>query len=315
MVTCAGAGSERRFVSRRHDSVSQTFARLAKRLGATIVDDSECRRIFVENRRFRAFRSPEPEHDPCLGLHFGREYFGIRRPHVVYGHQMAREKKSPKPMGWRFTLALTVAQRSDCSWPFRRTIWKEPTAPVVEIEVADPSDYGAKQADQKLIFLRTILPFTQESLVASYQRMVAARMFRVATEIIPFLEKHVIKVYPDFRYAETASPERIENADELSEVYSFAIPQVIPENLRVYETTTRTSTGVEGLFVAAGDLFPKLGPWAHRLGDRSDGVDCASLGAFGPDRLKTFPVEKNFDGFTKKCLGLDSADAREASRS
>lgn len=233
----------------------------AKKLGATIVDDSECRRIFIENRRFLGVQIARTGNMiPASGCILGASISEYADRMSFTGIKWLGKKNPPKPVGWRFTLALTVAKEAIAPGLSRRLIWKEPTAPVLEIEVADPSDYGAKHADQKLIFLRTILPFTQESLVVSYQRMVAARMFRAATEIIPFLEKHVIKVYPDFRYAETASPERIENADELSEVYNFAIPQVIPENLRVYDTTNDdTSTGVEGLFVAAGDSFPKLG--------------------------------------------------------
>ena len=104
-------------------------------------------------------------------------------------------------------------------------IWKEPDAPVLEIEVADPSDYGAKHADQKLVFLRTILPFTQESLAVPYQRMVAARMFSAATESFRFW-KITIKTYIRiFASRRLRHRNRSKTADELSEVYCFAIPR------------------------------------------------------------------------------------------
>ena len=49
---------------------------------------------------------------------------------------------------------------------------------VLEIEVADPSDYGYSQPGHRLLFARTVMPFTRESLVVKRQRLIAARMLR-----------------------------------------------------------------------------------------------------------------------------------------
>ncbi len=84
----------------------------------------------------------------------------------------------------------------------------------------------------------------------AYQRMVGARMLRQAAELIPFLEYHVVRVYPDFR---------AEN-EELSQAFGFASPDLIPENLRCLGGAgVGSRSGVEGLFVASGESFPALG--------------------------------------------------------
>ena len=81
-------------------------------------------------------------------------------------------------------------------------IWKEPGAPVLEIEIADPFGIRKRRSGSKTDFSADGAAFSQESLAGSYQRMVAARMFRVATEIIPFLENHVIKGVSGFSFSQ-----------------------------------------------------------------------------------------------------------------
>ena len=233
--------------------------RSAKKLGATILEDVECRRIFIENGRFSGIQVSVSGNmitgTGCiLGAGLG-EFADL----ISYGGRRwaRRGRKLMKPTGWRFTVALTVNQQAIVPGLSRRMIWKEHDAPIVEIEISDPSEYGTKELDQKLIFLRTILPFTQESLGIAHQRMVAARLFRVATEIIPFLERHVTRVYPDFRTAAAVEPGR---ADEFSKVYGFALPRMIPENLRVYDINQqKSSSGFEGFFISSSESFPKLG--------------------------------------------------------
>jgi hypothetical protein len=229
--------------------------RSAKKLGATIVEGEECRRIFVENRRFMGVQiSGNGNMVSATGCILGSSVSEVADRMSFTGIKWLGKKTSPKPVGWRFSLAVLASKDAIPPGLSRRSIWKEPGAPVLEIEVADPADYGTRQADQRILFLRTVLPYSNESLNVEYQRIVAARMFRVATELVPFLEQHVSRVFPDFR----VSP--AEGGSELSDVYQFQIPQMIPGNLRVYEMTAHeTSTGVEGLFAAAGDSFPKLG--------------------------------------------------------
>jgi hypothetical protein len=236
--------------------------RAAKKQGVTVLEDVECRRIFVTNRKFIGVQvSVSGNMIAGTGCILGSTLLDYSDKISFTGPRwFARKVKPPKPVGWRFTIALTVREEAIVPGLSRRMIWKETHAPVLEIEVADPSEYGTKEPDHKLIFLRTVLPFNRESLSPAYQRTIAARMFRVATEIIPFLEYHVIRVYPNFRSAAATAQSTVGAGDELSEIYGFPLPQLIPENIRVYEGgANRSLSGIEGLFIAAGESFPKLG--------------------------------------------------------
>ncbi len=236
--------------------------RAAKKQGVTILEDAECRRIFVTNKKFIGVQvSVTSKMIEATGCILGSTLLDYSDKLSFTGPSWFKKKpKAPKPVGWRFTIALTVRAEAIVPGVSRRMVWKEPDSPVMEIEVADPSEYGTREADHKLIFLRTVLPFNRESLSPAYQRIVAARMFRLATEIIPFLEYHVIRVYPDFRFAARTAQSKVGVAEELSEIYGFALPQLIPENIRVYEGgSNRSLSEIEGLFVASGESFPKLG--------------------------------------------------------
>lgn len=227
--------------------------RLTRRLGAQIPEGVECRRVFVEDGKFQGVQVS------TVGtmISAGGGVLGCSLAHVpehvsVSGrHWMKQLKPAPKPVAWRFTLALTVHAEAIPSGMLPRVVWREAGAPAIEIEIVKPEDYGVtSEPGNRLVFLRTLLPFTQESLAAEYQRMTAARMLRQLTELMPFLEYHVVRVYPDFR---------AENS-EISEAFGFASPDMIPENLRVIVGKgVGSRSGIEGLFVASGESFPGLG--------------------------------------------------------
>jgi phytoene dehydrogenase-like protein len=241
---------------------------VAKQQGATVLENVECRRIFVSNRRFMGVQlSSSGNMIAGAGCILGSTFNEFSERIAVGKSNWLRPKSSAaKPSGWRFTLALTVHDEAIIPGMSRRMIWKEENAPIVEIETADPSEYGARDTDHKLIFLRTVLPYSQESLAIAYQRTIASRMFRLATEIIPFLEDHVTRIYPDFRPTQSGASHSLDWKDELSEIYGFATPKMIPENLLVYNPSDdRDSTGIEGLFVSSGESFPKLGSFGPTI--------------------------------------------------
>lgn len=230
----------------------ELLLRMAERLGVHIPAKAECKRIFIEKGRFVGVQIANQGN--VIGARGG--VVGCALSHakermVISGRNWVhRLKASNRPDGWKFTLALTVHAEAIPPGLSRRTIWQEPGAPALEIEVADPSEYQVDEPESRILFMRTLLPFRQETLDVGYQRVVAARMMRQLTELIPFLEYHVARVYPDFR---------VEN-DQFDQAYGFASIDLIPDNLRVYSGTGLGSrSGIEGLFLANNEAFPWVG--------------------------------------------------------
>jgi|GEM_PF-1183623 len=170
-------------------------------------------------------------------------------------------KDAPMPMGWRFTICLQVKREAICPGMSQRMIWKEKDSPPLEIETAFPSDYvlttswgSRSRADDsyRLIFLRTVMPYTSESLSPSYQKMIAARMMRQVFKLVPFIDRHLLKVFPDFQSTSF-------EADVLK-VYPMQDLGEIPVNLRCYsEKGIGSDSGIDGLFVVSDEAYPQLG--------------------------------------------------------
>ena len=246
---------------------------VARRIGVHIPVKTDCRRLFVERGRFVGVQvtnrgSMISVHGGILGCSLNQ---ALNRM-VFTGRHWFRGKKTPvKPQGWKFTLALTVHQEAIPARLLPRAVWQEEGAPPLEIEVVSPADYGLTEADHQIIYIRTVMPYTLESLKVEYQQLIGARMMRQLTEIIPFLEFHVIQVYPDFRVMKTAnapfgdgSKEAAAQGDEaLKEwelVYGFSTLDQIPDNLLLYgKEGVGASSGMEGLFIASNEAYPQLG--------------------------------------------------------
>ena len=134
----------------------------------------------------------------------------------------------------------------------------------MEIEIRDPADYGIRSEGEKLVFVRAMMSFHPESLQLEYQRSVGARMLRQLSEVMPFLEQHVLEVYPEFRVVEGSR-----DKPELQDVYGFASLNAIPENLRClsldYSKGVGSRSGIEGLFVATGESFPEYGSFGGTI--------------------------------------------------
>jgi phytoene dehydrogenase-like protein len=245
--------------------------RLARRAGADIPPKTDCRRIFVEGGRLIGIQVSN--HGNMIGTPAG--VLGCSLEYATgkvtsSGASLFKKMRpAPRPAGWRFSISLTVHQEAIPALTPSRVVWQEKDAPSILIEIVDPADYGHKEPDHRILFVRTIVPFTSESLSGAYQRMIAARLFRQLTELFPFLEFHVRRVFPDFRSsvshgflrapAELKAAPRTER-DEFAEAYPFATLADVPESLRCYSDSRMGSrSGVEGLFVASGESFPELG--------------------------------------------------------
>ncbi|HUP55978.1 MAG TPA: hypothetical protein VM598_00895 [Bdellovibrionota bacterium] len=240
--------------------------RLARRAGADIPPKTDCRRIFVEAGRLVGIQVSN--HGNMISTPAG--VLGCSLEHVsqkvtASGATLFRKlRPAPKPSGWRFSISLTVHAEAIPAVTPSRLVWQEKDAPAILIEIVDPADYGHKEADHRILFARTILPFTPETLTVPFQRMTGARMFRQLTEIFPFLEFHVKRVFPDFRtggstFVQAKAPAADAGAEFL-EAYPYATLEEIPENLRAYSGPGMGArSGVEGLFVASGESFPELG--------------------------------------------------------
>jgi hypothetical protein len=233
--------------------------RLAKRLGAHVPPKLECKRVFVDQGRF-------------TGVQVANRANVISGGGAVAGcalsqlnsilSQSGRSwwktlKSSPEPEGWRFTISFLVQSIAIPPGTSPRMVWQERGAPPIEIEITEAEAVGTasgRRTSQRAIQARTILPFSEESLRPDYQRRVASLMLRQLTEILPFLEAHLLAAYPEFR-----GPD----AKELSEVYGFQSLASIPENLRclrpAHGSGVGSRSGIDGLFVASGESFPELG--------------------------------------------------------
>lgn len=243
------------------------LTRIGKRLGGSFLAESQSGlsskeyQLVVKNGRLvgvdvlRA-NTEEPLHirvrGGVLGCSLSRARGMIRDQERAW---FKRLKTGPTPVGWRFTIALRVSIGAIPSGMSERMIWKEPEAPALEIEVASPSEYGVgsiTENSDRMIFLRTMLPYLNETLKPEVQRMTAARMFQQFLKIAPFSESHVLRGFPDFRSSSFN--------DEVAKVYCAKNLSEIPENLYCYTGEgVGPHSGIEGLYLASDEAYPQFG--------------------------------------------------------
>ncbi len=255
----------------------------ALELGVHYSPQAECKRIFIEQNQFLGVQIAGAGNmilgdRGILGCSFSRvDSTLIERSS---GWRLPWQQKKiprPEPIGWRFTLTLSVHREAIPEPMQSRAFWQEGGAPPLEIEVLEASDYGKADAENQTLFLRTVLPFELETLDRDYQRRIAGRMFRQATELLPFLEYHVTEIYPDFRGNSQAvqallrsQPQHsvptldhhspVDLNDELTRLYGFPSLEAIPDPLLCYSGQGRGPiTEVEKLYSASDESYPFLG--------------------------------------------------------
>jgi hypothetical protein len=237
--------------------------RLAKGFGAHYPEGHSCRRIFVENKTLLGVQLAGV--GKMIGIRGAVS--GASFDHVSSYFSFSRDdgyrnlKVPPRPKGWRFTVALSVHEEAIPPGMNRRAIWKEEGSPCLEIEVADPEEFRLGTKTGKLIFLRTVLPYTAETLEPSYQKTVAARMFRKLSELFPFLEYHVTRIFPDFRLDSEQS------VLDFKETYGFFSLKEIPDRLRCHgqQPGMEISSGIQNLFVASNESYPAWGTFGGMI--------------------------------------------------
>lgn len=258
---------------------------LARDFGASSPTEQFCRRLFVENGRLVGVQlSQRGRLISVDGGILGAPLESSEKLFYFSGRKIFT-KKPPTlpPSGWKITLALTVHAEAIPQGMMWRTIWKQPGAPLMEIELADPADYHLGKSQNRMIFLRTTVPYTHETLQPDYQRIILGRMFKHVTQIMPFLEFHLVNLYPDFRIEEDLTPEE----KDFESIFHYKALEEIPDSLRVYHSGAKGHglgyrTPVDFLFHAAADSYPKLGsfgPTLAALESVSDFVDRMSSGA------------------------------------
>lgn len=247
----------------------QFLLELAKKQGAHVPLNTECRKIFIEKGCFSSVQVVGRANrvsgaTGVLGCSMDR----VLKKAVFTGKSwLRRPKEIPRPQGWRFTLALTVRKVTMPKKMTSRLVWQEKDAPPLELEVIHPADYGLPGEDSRILYARTILPYTLESLQVDYQRLIAGRMLRQLMEILPYIEHHITQIYPDFRLgghlrpSSVPSPVRSEiEVNEVEDVYGFSSLDSIPDNLKVYQGEGLGSTsGIQGLSVISEESYPQLG--------------------------------------------------------
>jgi len=256
----------------------ELLIRIAKRLGAHVATGLECKRIFVDRGRLTGVQVANRAKVVAAGgaiIGCGLSQLSSLVSSGGRSH-WKKLKASPTPLGWRFTVSFLVRKEAIPPGVSSRMIWQEPEAPPIELELTDPDLAVGGRAGQRVLFASTILPFEAESLRPESLRMMAGRLYRQLNQIFPFLDSHLVAVYPEFREENAA-------LRELDAVYGFGALSAVPENLRVHGLEgamgVGARSGVEGLFVASGESYPEhgsLGPqvaaleavsWlAHRAG-------------------------------------------------
>lgn len=234
---------------------------LGKRLGVHVPAKTECRRIFVEKGKFAGVQITNRGSmiSATAGILGCSLKYAQAKVNYTGTTWFWKKKTPPQPKGWRFTLALTVHKEAIPPGMLSRWVWQETGAPVLEVETVNPEDYQKTASDERILYVRTLMPYTTESLKPEYQRKVAARMMRQLIEVLPFLEFHLTRIYPDFRFGRE-NPNIETTFQELRDLYGFKTLDAIPNNLLIFEGKgLGNQTGIEGLFAASEESFPHLG--------------------------------------------------------
>jgi hypothetical protein len=265
---------------------------LARRQGAHIPLKTECRRIFIEKGRFMGVQVAGRANmvaagGGVLGCLFTQAKQRMNISGVSWGMNWKYRRKKPLiPTGWKFTIALSVHPEAIPFGLSPRSVWQEEGAPFLEIEVVNPQIYSGLKCSHTIIYLRTLLPYSKETLEPRYQRLIAARMVRQTMELLPFLEEHMVRIFPDFRRdgsgghalqlpqaggpksassaSRTADVKSDENTtsqeDELVACYHFENLEEIFDHLLVFEGKgIGSNTGIENLYCASAESYPELG--------------------------------------------------------
>ena len=212
-----------------------------------------CQSIYVKNRQFLGVQLEDSSEtiQARMGGVLGQSFHKI----LSWSHRLNSKKlREFLPLGWRFTIALTVHENGVPQHASSRTIWQEPLSPPLEIEVLDQSHDPRIASQERGVYLRVVLPYEAETLRPEYLRTIGLRMIAQMQEVFPFSEQHLIKQFPNLKEGD--------GLEDLKSLYSFESLDLIPDSLLVYSpraTTLKKHIGIRSLLVASGEVYPELG--------------------------------------------------------
>lgn len=236
----------------------EMLRRLARRNGADLPSGVSCQRIFIQQGKFVGVLPSG--HGTMVSSVGGTLGYPLELARFLIASN-GRDgwmpgRRTHSSAGWKFSLALVVNDEAIQPGVTRRMCWQEGNAPLLEIELARSNEYGISKGSGSVVFLRTGMPMTAESLTPRFQRLMAARMLRKATELLPFLEFHILRIFPEFRP---------EVCPELSMIYGFRSLEEIPGHLLLFQRAEgakeswRARSGIDRLFLASQEAYPELG--------------------------------------------------------
>lgn len=258
----------------------EILIRTGERYGVHVAARESCKRLFVEKRRLIGLQWAE--RGKMIGLGGGAIGCELESLEPLFDGSKRRFRASPHPLGWRITVGLRVRSEGLPPGVLRRNIFKQPGAPWIEMELADPAEspegFRRGAEPETLLFLRTVLPWTDESLRPEIQRRVCARMFAQVKHLLPFLEYHVVSAFPDLSLADTGLA-------SYREAYGYRTLEQIPESLRIYgDHGMGVFSGIDGLYVVNNQAFPEFGAWAGGFGGTVAALE--SLAWFSEERRR-----------------------------
>lgn len=237
--------------------------KLAEKAGADVSMSTVCQQIFIQNGRFIG----------VLPLGHGNMIGGGG---AILGAPLARAKKAmnlsgsgglfkrlkaaSQPVGWKMTISLSMHVEALPPGISRRMLWQELNSPPLEIEWVSPGEYQQDKSDQALLFVRTVMPYSSESLSFKEQRILAGRALKKAGQLCPFLEFHLRSVFPDFGPGFNNDGGGEISEKEFKSFYSFSAVEDIPSPLLCFAGKgLGAQSGLEGLFLASKESYPELG--------------------------------------------------------
>ncbi len=241
-----------------------SLIRMLTRLGAHIVDAPvSVNRLFVEEGKVLGIQLTGAEN--IRNVTRARGMISSIHPAKVKawidGADSPRSNEGLGTEALRVTLALTVSSHAIPVGMARRVLWKESGAPTLELERAVPAEYGFPLEGREYLFIRACFPVEAEEWSVERWRTVCERMVRQAAEVMPFLEQHVEKVFPDFRGPEFASHwKEFYGSGRLMSSDVFRVPLSLPRK--------GAFPRVEGLFQAHRMTAPQrgaMGEWSESL--------------------------------------------------
>lgn len=228
--------------------------RLLQRLGAQIISRSHCSSVYLSDNR------PSSVQISKMGGVVGvnRILLGISLDRITSlfarGHPSANiipdgMASSKKPWGWKMSFVVHLHAHGILPGMSRRVVWYEENSPPLEIEMVKTSEYHLSQHHRVLFYVRSIIPYLPENLAPSFLQVFAQRMLNKFFEILPFSERHVLRIFPDFR-----------NENHLPEIYPFGKLSEIPEVLLCFEHDgVGFQSGIKDLYNASYESYPQLG--------------------------------------------------------